>query len=312
MRPWQPGRRLTPVSVPTPARSLTLRRVHEVARSAHPTLDVPFETFARAAHRTAAARMEKLGLAGDAAQFEDAYGRVRGADLLLAQACELNLEGAWDLLHDAYAPRLTAVARRQGIKGADAESLANEVLATLAMPPASGVARTRMGTFGGACTLAGWLAVVLTRRIAADARRKHPVSLDASGNEGTPDPMERTPHDPLQEVVDHETRTALEVAFADVWGSLTAKEQLALAAKFRDGRKQREIAALLGVGEPRVSRLVGQALRKVRAAFEEAINDHSGSWDALLGAVQRALATSAADVPPFGGGSDHGGSRDTA
>ena len=131
---------------------------------------------------------------------EQAWEGVRGPDLYLAQACEVDAPGAWDQLHATYASRLTAIANRQGLRGADAEGLATEVLAELSLPPSSGQTRTRMGSFGGACTLAGWLAVILTRRIAAQARRKRPTSLDATsadGDEARPEPEERTPSDPL-------------------------------------------------------------------------------------------------------------------
>lgn len=297
----------------SPLESPALKRAYMAGRHAHADLELPFEAFADAAARATHRRLEKLGVADDPAAREAAWERLRGADLYLAQACEAQVPSAWFHVHESYAPRLTAIARRQGVRGADAEGLATEVLAELALPPSSGETRTRMGSFGGACTLAGWMAVVLTRRIAAKARRKQPVSLDAGSDaeEGRPEQAERTPSDPLTGVLDEEARGQLRDAFARAWEGLTPKERLALVAKYRDGRKQKEIAALLSVGEPRVSRLVQQALAKVGDAFREAVDGQSGSWDGLRDAVQQALASSVVDPPLPSGGGDRGGSRET-
>ena len=230
-----------------PTESPALKRAFMAGRHAHPDLALDFEPFAAAAARAAMRRLEKLGLAHDADALESAWASVRGPDLYLAQACEADLPGAWDQLHATYADRLTAVAHRQGLRGADGEALSTEVLAELALPPSSGETRTRLGSFGGACTLAGWMAVVLTRRIAARARRKRPTSLEAAqgGEDHSADPAERRPSDPVDSLVDEEVRRRLGEAFTSAWAGLTPKERLALVAKYRDGRKQKEIAALL-------------------------------------------------------------------
>jgi hypothetical protein len=49
--------------------------------------------------------------------------------------------------------------------------------------------------------------------------------------------------------------------------ALTPKERLTLVLKHRDARPQREIARLLAVGEPRVSRLLAAAVARLRDAM---------------------------------------------
>ena len=88
-------------------------------------------------------------------------------------------------------------------------------------------------------------------------------------------------------------------ALTGAWSRLTTRERLALALKYRDGLTQRSVARILGVGEPRVSRLVRRALEKIEGPLRAAagtIEDHQ--WSGLRDAVQTRLAILAAGLRP--------------
>ena len=70
-----------------------------------------------------------------------------------------------------------------------------------------------------------------------------------------------TPHD--HRSVRLSSRLPWNAAVAAAWQTFTTNEALALFYKHRDGLPQKTIAALLGVGEPRVSRLLSRGIERL-------------------------------------------------
>jgi hypothetical protein len=63
-------------------------------------------------------------------------------DLFLARACEHGCNAAWTELRRAYRNRLLGLARHKASSSANAEDVVDDLLAELALPPASGATRT--------------------------------------------------------------------------------------------------------------------------------------------------------------------------
>ncbi len=136
--------------------------------------------------------------------------------------------------------------------------------------------------------------MIVGRRL-ADRRRA--ADRPATGEE--PAAPERLAPDPAAAAVEAETGLRFEEAFRGAWSALTEREALVLLFKFRDGLPQTEIARVLGVGEPRVSRMISGASEKIRMAVLRRIGSGAGAeepdagpaWEALSRAVAGFLAT---------------------
>ncbi len=154
---------------------------------------------------------------------------------------------------------------RRGLSSEAAVATVQDVLGDLALPPSNGAARTVLGTYDGTGNLFSWLSIVLVRRIAGDARKKKPASLDADpdgGGHPERTPSGRTVPEPAGLAADDEARRRFAAALERAWQGLSSQERLALVAKHRDGWSQRQVGALLGLGEARVSRIVSAAVEE--------------------------------------------------
>jgi RNA polymerase sigma factor (sigma-70 family) len=296
----------------SPAVEAALRAAWDAGRAEHEGLALPFARFAE----RVTALVARRSVAGES--LEAAVARRAAADLVLACACEDGVAGAWDRLHDLLSPRLSALAFRLLRDRGEAETLAAEVLGDLATPAPGGAARTLVGTFDGTGTLFGWLAAILSRRAYGRARRSRgaPGGAAAAGDE--PEGVEEAParggsSDPVEVALGSERAERFRSALSRAWESCTSNERFVLVAKYRGGVEQRAIARMLGVGPPRVTRLVQQVTRKLRDAVERAVGTAvlggEDAWGPLLGVVQEHLATREAPPPPTPGGSRMGGMR---
>jgi RNA polymerase sigma factor (sigma-70 family) len=171
----------------------------------------------------------------------------------------------------------------------------DETIAELALPPASGGSRTRIGGYDGSGTLLGWLAATIRNRLSRRSRER----VRAEGDLATAGaPAQPSPLSPL---VDDEVARSAERALAAAWPRLEAHERAAVVWKYRHGSSQRSMARLLGVGEESVSRWVSRALAKLRGALEPLSPEGPGAprserYEALLGALERRLATSSLEM----------------
>jgi DNA-directed RNA polymerase specialized sigma24 family protein len=283
---------------------LNARAHHDAGRAVHPGLELPFEVFAARVRTNAALRMAReAGGAGGAASEEAAIARLVGADLYLAVACDVRIPGAWERFHALYRPRLFALALAQRLPSASAADAVDDLLQDLALPAPHGAAATLLGTYQGAGSLFGWLAAILVRRLARRAGRgTATVSLDQALESQT---EERTPAcaggDPVAAVLDGEARVRFDRALEDAWARCTRNERLALLGAHRHGLLHREIARLLGVGRPRVTRLLAAGVARLKEAVIGALGrDAAGAdtWHALRASVENHLA----EVAPLEGG----------
>jgi RNA polymerase sigma factor (sigma-70 family) len=304
----------TPQAGSEPEPAARLEAAHAAAVDLYGDLGLDAAAYAERARALAKGHFARLGLPDDEEHVSTFLARAALEDVYLAGACEAGSRDAWDVLHARFAARLEGFAVRRGLSSAEAESLVQDLIGDLAAPPPRAAARTLLGTFDGAGSLFGWLSVVLLRRIAGQARRKRPQSLDAQDpqvGEGARAPAGRPmPLPAPAALVGAEDATRLTAAFGRAWARLKPQERLALVLKHRDGRTQREIAACLGVGEARVSRVVSGAVETVATEMRASLGEGTapqrgvGAWDALALAIGRHLATCGPEsIPP---GDRHG------
>ena len=271
-----------------------LRRGFELGRAAHGALGLAPEEYSRRVLALVEGRLRRAGVPVAAEGMAEALSRSDLADLYLAVACEAGTAGAWERFSGAYGRVIVALAVRRGASAAEAEELAGEIPGELFTPPPRGGARTRLGTYDGSGSLSGWLAVIVQRRLADRWRA-------ASREPPPPRPPPPEP-DPHAAAGDRETLARFEEAFREAWADFAPQEALALLLRYRDGLPQTEIARVLGVGEPRVSRVLSGASARIRVAIlrrlgslpVEGERDPARVLAALEGAVARILAT----LPP--------------
>jgi RNA polymerase sigma factor (sigma-70 family) len=278
--------------------------------------------FAADVLRQGKAHWARQGVEADATRLEAYALRAALPDLVLASACERQVARAWDVLVGEFAPRLEGFAVRRGLASSEAESIVQDLLGDLSAPPPKEGARTLLGTYDATGSLFGWLSVVLLRRIAGRARKRSPLSLDAQ----EPDVREAAappattarghtsvPAGAAGQAQERETAQRVGAAVARAWTLLSAQERFALVLKHRDDRSQREIGALLGVGEARVSRIVAAGVERLTGAVGEALDGPQGltpggaGWQDVVATVARHLASQGPQVPPTSGKA--GGSR---
>jgi len=256
------------------------------------------------------------------APLAGALRRAALDDLFLALSADAGDERAWTTLSDSLRPRLEGLAVKRGLRGAEVPSIVQDVLGDLPRPPPSGAARTLLGTYDGSGSLFAWLAVSLVRRIAAKARSRTIVSLDALDDEARPGAKVSDPpaasvaaagpgpgpaSAPAEAIADRETERRFRAALSSAWATLSGRQRLVLAWKHRDGLSQRRIGALLGVGEPRVSRLVSEAIERLALGVRGVLSREDGGasgelWRRLAAAISSHLSTVDVSPPPSGEG----------
>lgn len=228
--------------------------------------------------------------------------RGTAAEVYLAIACESGVEQAWRLLTTSYRIRLVGLASRRGLRRAGAEEIVDDVLSGLAVCPDGGGGSSLLTNYLGIGSLFGWLATMLIRR-SADLQRKS--ARERAGRERSHELASRPMPGPDWRACAEESGDELTAALASAWSRLTTNEKLVLALTFSDGVPQRATARILGVGEPRVSRLVSQALRKIKSQarhLSSVLSEgsvHSGypGWAVLREAVRSQMAVLAAGLP---------------
>jgi RNA polymerase sigma factor (sigma-70 family) len=287
----------------TPVLAEALRDAHARGARAHPSFAVGAETFARSASGRIAAF---LGGAGVPAPAERVAAGVRGAaveDLYLAVACEERVPGAWEAVAAQLSPPLLRSAARRG--AADPDALVQDVLGALALEASGTDPRPLLSTYAGQGSLVGFATLLLARRMARDARspwtrRRRPFAQ--RDPEGGDEPVVREAPDvrgvePAEAVAGRDAAARFDRGLERAFLALTPRERLALVLKHRDGLAQQEVARVLGIGPPRVSRLLASAVDRLRDAVgRDAGTDLDGRIAVLADVLARRLAT-CADVP---------------
>jgi RNA polymerase sigma factor (sigma-70 family) len=277
----QPAR--PPLSNPPPDAALRLRSAWERGRLFHLGLELSEHSFVARALDAFRRRFEQSGnaLAEDLAAAIEIFP---AEDFYLATACETNLPGAWDRFTQEYASRLAPPLRKLW-SGCDAQALALDLCADMALPPQDGRTRTKLGAFQGLGSLFNWLLVSARRQVIATKKQlaRDPPPLPESEGPRAHDPG------PFELAADSEDAGRIQAIIAEVWKTLTSKESLGITLKYASEMNQRAIARVLDVSESRVSRILGAAFTKLHDGVNRALGA-ARSQDAPGAGVLKLLA----------------------
>ncbi|HET9783978.1 MAG TPA: RNA polymerase sigma factor [Terriglobales bacterium] len=186
-------------------------------------------------------------------------------DLMLARACALGREAAWEQLWATYQPRLRAAALRLTHNTEGARDLADTLLGDLFGLRAGGeAAPSKLLAYHGLGSLEAWLCTLLAQsHINQWRRQRHQVPLDLELEQS--DRMRALLVEPNQEVATAQADCRpLETALTAALDTLTPPMRLLLSLYFLDGHTLREIALLQRVHESTISRRINGQLRRLR------------------------------------------------
>jgi DNA-directed RNA polymerase specialized sigma24 family protein len=287
-------------------------RLCRAGSGGHPSVSLDRAEFSHGAHERAEWTAEDDGGSRlDALAAMDRRGR--GPDVYLVVACDARREGAWDRL---CATSLAAVARAltaQGVPLAEADVIARDLPGHLIQPPRHGRSRTRLGGYRGVSSLTTFLATAALALRTSEQRVRRLASLNDRPPGMDPEVISDAPPIPSR-LEDAEAAAQLKATLPAAWARLTRQESLALLFQCRDALPQKTIATLLGVGAPRVSRILDRAHARLRAALVPDAAGAAGlaqtSRTALRDVLERFLATSFLHLRPGAAQGPHGASTD--
>ena len=268
-----------------------LRNAYRAADSAHGDLGLCFDEFAERVRTLTRARLGRTSGPEPVAAgaLERALAKLHLEDLHLAIACDQGGARALECFMRSDGSRMSAFLRRASLAPDEVRQLLQDLPGDLVAAPPDGRARTRFGTYEGTSSLFSWLAVILLRR-RADSARDRVAGRAPEPSHSTVDARASTDCGPPEELIGRETGERAAAALRASFDELTANERLCLLYRFHDQLAQREIARLLAVGEPRVSKLIGQALGKLRPALLRAAGEEGPLDEHLRRRVRDAVA----------------------
>ncbi len=240
-----------------------------------------------------AIRVTRRWFDGSQDEWLSTLAAIVGADLYLTSACDAGRESAWTKLRDAFRTRLKNVAMRKGMSAAQAADATDETFSDLSMPSHYDGDRLRIGRYTGRGALFVYLLTLVLRRRIDDVRRDHREHARAERSVRARPGEQTVTHGPLEAAVGKETAERIRQALSESLEALTSREHFALVLKYRDGVAQKDIATILDVGAPRVSRLLEQAVSKLakglRRRMQERPEDDAGMWALVCDAVKTEL-----------------------
>ena len=223
------------------------------------------------------------------------------ADLFLACAADREVPGAWEILLRVHGDSVRRMLRSRGVPDTTARDVVDALPGTLVVEPGTAGGRTRLATYDGSGSLRSWLGIVAMRAVIAERRRaeRHERAVAQCAT------VEPTSVDAASHAGDSELGARLAQHLRDAWVALPPRWRLALALRYVQGLQGVEIARLLGVGAPRVTRIVESAVAKLRASLEvEATRPTAPSPATLRTVLAAELARLAAVELPLSCGSD--------
>ena len=212
-----------------------------------------------------AGETQKWGAAGDSASAEAKAAFLRSLkvdDLVLARACAAGNEAAWETFLTRYREVLYRAAYAIAGQELAGRELADSLYADLYGLGEGGMRRSRLDSFMGRGSLAGWLRSVLAQRHVDGYRKtRREESLDEQ-------PLERLPASaPEPAVADSQGLPLLARSVSMVLAAMDAESRFLVMSYYLDGRALWQIAKLLAVHESTISRRLDRVTRKLRKAL---------------------------------------------
>jgi RNA polymerase sigma-70 factor (ECF subfamily) len=187
------------------------------------------------------------------------FTSLRLEDLLLARACALGNERAWEVFMLRFREKLYAAAAFIARESSAARELADSVYADLyGTRTREGERISKLVSYSGRGSLDGWLRTVLAQEYVNTYRKQRRlVSLDEEAEEGAQFAALATEPEAT-------TDPKLEQAIDDALRALSAEDRFILASYFLDQRTLAQIARALSVHESTISRRVEKLTKVVR------------------------------------------------
>jgi RNA polymerase sigma-70 factor, ECF subfamily len=189
--------------------------------------------------------------------------RLHFNDLYLAVACAQPGERAWGHFAAAYGSSVRRICDCLGLSRDEARDLADSLPGYLFLPDSSG--RSRIASYDGLSSLATWLAVIIKRR-AMRLRRPKSFIVESIGQ--------------VTDVSDDSGMLKIETTLRSSRYDLPIRESLRAAVKLLNDRERlilrlryeqemqvSQIARLLGVGPPAISRQLDRTSKRLRQAI---------------------------------------------
>ncbi|HTT18839.1 MAG TPA: sigma-70 family RNA polymerase sigma factor [Candidatus Sulfotelmatobacter sp.] len=185
--------------------------------------------------------------------------RLHIEDLVLARACAHGNQRAWELFMGQFREKLYDAARQITRDDSTGRELADSVYADLyGTQTRAGQRVSKLSSYGGRGSLAGWLRTVLAQEYINHYRKQRRlVSLDRESEEGA-----QFPAAAAEAVTALDER--LEYAVDEALRALAGEDRFVLASYFLDERTLAEIARALSVHESTISRKVEKLTKIVR------------------------------------------------
>jgi RNA polymerase sigma-70 factor, ECF subfamily len=189
---------------------------------------------------------------------QEFFSRLYVEDLALARACAAGNERAWQVFMLRFREKLYDAGRQITRDDASGRELADSVYAELYGTQTREGQRSKLFSYGGRGSLAGWLRTVLGQEYINHYRKQRRlVSLDQECEEGAQFPAAAAA---AITAVDER----LEAAVDEALRSLAGEDRFVLASYFLDERTLAQIARALSVHESTISRKVEKLTKSVR------------------------------------------------
>jgi RNA polymerase sigma-70 factor, ECF subfamily len=260
---------------------------------------------------------EILAQAGEAQAWGGAEGDVgvsakarfveslRIDELILARACAAGNDAAWDLFLTRYREVLYRAAYSIARQESAGRELADSLYADLyGITQPGAPRRSRLESYMGRGSLAGWLRAVLAQRFVDDVRRtRREISLDEEQGDLLPAAPAADVAEPGEKLL-----AQIDSAIAAILARLNTEDRFLLVSHYLDGRALWQIATLLAVHESTISRRLERLIQKVRKNLSNELQNAGLSWRAAQEALEldvRDLRVNvrkvlqAAQAPPF-------------
>ncbi|MGH9480525.1 MAG: RNA polymerase sigma factor [Terriglobales bacterium] len=183
-------------------------------------------------------------------------------ELLLARACALGRDAAWEAFWRRYQTRLRTAARALTHEASRAEELADGLFGELfGLRTRGGERLSKLNGYMGLGSLEGWLCTLLAQaHVDRWRRERRQVSLEECAPLHTllVPPNQQLPAAPMA------LRRQVATALACTLAALDAPARLLLSLHFLDGQSLAQIGALLRIHPSTVSRRLDRVLSQLR------------------------------------------------
>jgi RNA polymerase sigma-70 factor len=228
--------------------------VYERCREKYPTVDLAIEDF-----------VERASAAG--VEFE----RLCHQDLFLATACARGDRIAWEYFADDYLPLLHRMAAQACGQFQEGEDVAQEIVASLIAD------KTKIATYDGRGSLAGWLRVAVSHAAIDRFRRKRrEVSLDEPDGPSRDEPSAAPLSNQGEEALDSPWGSVLAKMLEAEIRNLPARDRLILSLYYIENVPLKIIGRQFGVHEATASRWLDKLRRGVRKSVERELRGKYG------------------------------------